>query len=131
MGASAGTEAEVVLGRDLYTLHCASCHGADLEGQPEWKRALPSGRMPAPPHDASGHTWHHPDGVLFRITKEGVAAVVGGGYQSDMPAFGDVLSDDQIRAVLTFIKSTWPERERSYQAEASHWEREEAQGSDQ
>ena len=86
--------------------------------------------MPAPPHDASGHTWHHPDGVLFRITKEGVAAVVGGGYQSDMPAFGDVLSDDEIRAVLAYIKSMWPERERAYQAEVSRWESEPAQGTD-
>ena len=59
------------LGRDLYALHCASCHGANIEGQPVWMRRLPSGRLPAPPHDASGHTWHHPDGVLFRIVKEG------------------------------------------------------------
>ncbi|MGE0653353.1 MAG: cytochrome c, partial [Alphaproteobacteria bacterium] len=70
-------------GRAIYVANCASCHGAKLEGQPDWKSRLPSGRMPAPPHDASGHTWHHPDGVLFRITREGPAAVVGGGYQSD------------------------------------------------
>lgn len=93
-------------GRAIYAANCASCHGAKLEGQPDWKNRLPSGRMPAPPHDISGHTWHHPDGVLFRITKEGPADVVGGGYQSDMPGFADVLSDDEIRAVLDFIKST-------------------------
>ena len=127
MAAGNGAEAEVALGRDLYALHCATCHGADLEGQPEWKRALPSGRMSAPPHDASGHTWHHPDGVLFRLTKDGVAAVVGGGYESDMPAFEGVLTDEEVRAVLAYIKSTWPERERAFQAEVSHWEREEAQ----
>ena len=115
------------LGRDLYALHCASCHGASLEGQPDWMRRLPSGRLPAPPHDASGHTWHHPDGVLFRIVKEGTAAVVGQGYESDMPAFAGVLSDQQIHDVVAFIKSTWPKRERSYQAEASRWEAEEAQ----
>jgi mono/diheme cytochrome c family protein len=114
------------LGRDLYARQCASCHGASLEGQPDWMRRLPSGRLPAPPHDASGHTWHHPDGVLFRIVKEGTAAVVGQGYESDMPAFAGVLSDQQIRGVLAFIKSTWPERERAYQAEASRWEAEEA-----
>jgi mono/diheme cytochrome c family protein len=111
-------------GRAIYAASCASCHGAKLEGQPDWKSRLPSGRLPAPPHDASGHTWHHPDGVLFRITKEGPAAVVGGGYQSDMPGFADVLSDDDIRAALDFIKSTWPERERQYQAEMSRRERE-------
>lgn len=104
----------ITLGRALYAEHCAACHGAELQGQPNWQERLPNGRMPAPPHDASGHTWHHPDDVLFRITKEGVSAVVPG-YASDMPAFDHVLSDEEIRAVLAFIKSTWPERERSYQ----------------
>ncbi|SJM33687.1 Cytochrome c, class I (modular protein) [Mesorhizobium delmotii] len=111
-GASPGETAAIAQGRQLYAANCASCHGANLEGQLDWKRPLPSGRMPAPPHDASGHTWHHPDGVLFRITKEGPAAVVGGGYESDMPGFRGVLSDKEIRGVLAFIKSTWPERER-------------------
>lgn len=119
--ASTGTISAEVLaqGRQVYVDHCASCHGTDLEGQPDWKSPLPSGRLPAPPHDASGHTWHHPDDVLFRLVKEGTAAIVGGGYQSDMPGFGDVLSDAEIRAVLTYIKSTWPERERRYQESVS------------
>jgi mono/diheme cytochrome c family protein len=125
-GASPG-EAAIARGRQLYAANCASCHGADLEGQPDWKTPLPSGRMPAPPHDASGHTWHHPDGVLFRITREGPAAVVGNGYESDMLGFGDLLSDEEIRAVLAFIKSTWPEREHAYQAEMSRREKEKTQ----
>ncbi len=116
--------ATLELGGAIYAEHCAACHGAALEGQPDWKRSLPSGRMPAPPHDASGHTWHHPDGVLFRITKEGAAAVVGGGYESDMPGFADVLSNEEITAVLAYIKSTWPERERAYQAERTRYEQE-------
>ena len=115
-GSVVRTSERLERGAEIYAANCASCHGAELEGQPDWKRRLPSGRLPAPPHDASGHTWHHPDDVLFRITKEGPAAVVGGGYQSDMPGFADVLSDDDIRAALEFIKSTWPERERQYQA---------------
>lgn len=119
--------ATVTRGRTLYAQHCASCHGAKLEGQPDWKSQLPTGRMPAPPHDASGHTWHHPDGMLFRITKEGPSAVVGNGYESDMPSFGEVMDDGEIQAVLTFIKSTWPERELSYQAEMSRREREKTQ----
>jgi mono/diheme cytochrome c family protein len=122
-----GDAAAIARGETLYVERCASCHGAKLEGQPNWKSPLPSGRMPAPPHDASGHTWHHPDGVLFRITKEGPAAVVGGGYESDMQGFGDILGDEDIRAVLAFIKSTWPERERAYQAEMSRREQEKTQ----
>lgn len=107
--------AQIAVGRDVYAGNCASCHGTNLEGQPDWQTPLPSGRMPAPPHDASGHTWHHSDSELFTITKKGMAAVVPG-YSSDMPSFEGVLSDDQIHAVLAFIKSTWPGRERDYQA---------------
>lgn len=109
----------IALGRMLYAEHCASCHGADLQGQPNWRQRLPNGRIPAPPHDASGHTWHHSDDALFRITKEGSAAVAGGGYESDMPGFGGVLSDERIKAVLAFIKSTWPARQRAAQAQMS------------
>jgi mono/diheme cytochrome c family protein len=113
----------IILGRHLYVEHCAACHGENLEGQPSWQERLPSGRMPAPPHDATGHTWHHSDDQLFRITRDGVAAIVGGNYESDMPGFGDVLADDDIRAILDYIKSTWPDREREYQAQMSSRDR--------
>jgi len=114
----------LAVGQSVYAQHCAGCHGAKLEGQPDWKRRLPSGRLPAPPHDASGHTWHHPDSMLFEITKKGTAAVVGGGYESDMPGFDGVLTDEQIRAALAFIKSQWPERERRHQERISQRARE-------
>lgn len=105
-------------GRSLYIANCASCHGANLEGQPDWMKRLPSGRLPAPPHDESGHTWHHSDKQLFTIVKFGLTAI-SPGYESDMPAFEGVLADAQITAVLDYIKSTWPERARKYQAERS------------
>ncbi len=98
---------QVDLGRRLYASSCASCHGASLEGQPNWQRRLATGRLPAPPHDSSGHTWHHPDSVLFGITKLGPAAYPEG-HQTDMPAFGKSLSDAEIAAVLAYIKSNWP-----------------------
>jgi mono/diheme cytochrome c family protein len=109
-----GNAAQLALGARLYAERCASCHGAKLEGQPNWQEPLSNGRMPAPPHDASGHTWHHSDGELFTLTKKGLAALVPG-YESDMPAFEGTLSDEEIRAVLAFIKSTWPRKEREYQ----------------
>nr|WP_235907626.1 cytochrome c [Siccirubricoccus phaeus] len=118
--------AQVALGRRVYGERCAGCHGANLEGQPDWQSRRPDGRLPAPPHDASGHTWHHADDVLFRITRDGTAAIVGGGYESDMPGFGGVLSDAEIRAALAFIKSTWPERERDLQERRSRLESEAA-----
>lgn len=99
---------KVALGAKLYLQHCASCHGAKLEGQPNWRSRMPNDRLPAPPHDESGHTWHHPDGVLFGITKNGlVPPYAPPGYESDMPAFAGKLSDDEIWAVLAHLKSHW------------------------
>jgi mono/diheme cytochrome c family protein len=95
-------------GAAIYRVHCASCHGADLEGQPDWRVRMDNGRLPAPPHDATGHTWHHPDAVLIDITTRGTAAVVGRGYESDMIGYQDLLSPEEIIAVLSYIKSTWP-----------------------
>ena len=100
---------QVALGAKTYAANCAACHGAKLEGQPNWREKLPNGRWPAPPHDESGHTWHHPDGILFGITKEGIVPgkYAPDGWESDMPAFGGKLSDAEIWAVLAYIKTSW------------------------
>lgn len=98
----------IAAGEEIYDAHCAVCHGADLEGEPNWKQRDAEGYAPAPPHDASGHTWHHPDRQLFTLTKYGPAKIVGQGYKSRMPGFGDILTDQEIIAVLAYIKSTWP-----------------------
>jgi len=102
-------------GEQVYHQACAMCHGANLEGQPNWKRRLPDGTMPAPPHDDTGHTWHHPDQQLFDYTKFGGAAVLPAPFKSAMPAFGDALTDAEIWAVLAFIKSSWSPRMREVQ----------------
>ena len=95
-------------GAQIYQAQCASCHGERLEGQANWRERGIHGRLPAPPHDQNGHTWHHPDDVLIRLTKEGVAKAVGlTDYASSMPAFGESLSDADIVAVLSWIKSRW------------------------
>lgn len=106
-GADANNPGLVSAGHPLYVTHCASCHGARLEGQPNWRRRRPDGVLPAPPHDATGHTWHHPDGVLFRITKDGGRGA-GSSMPSGMPGFGAAMTDRQIWAVLAYIKSRWP-----------------------
>ena len=125
-GVRLATDDESVLatGRQIYSTRCAACHGANLQGQPHWRERDASGRLPAPPHDASGHTWHHPDQVLFDITKYGVArAAQLKDYDSAMPAFDGVLSDAQIVAVLSWIKSTWPPRIRDLQRQVDEAER--------
>jgi S-disulfanyl-L-cysteine oxidoreductase SoxD len=110
---------QVARGQVVYVQYCMGCHGADLEGQPDWRRRLPSGRLPAPPHDASGHTWHHSDEMLFGMTKYGLVPgkYAPPGYESDMPAFGGILSDEDIWAVLAYIKSHWPDEIRAAQRE--------------
>lgn len=104
-------------GPAIYAAHCASCHGARGEGQPDWRQRRPDGRLPAPPHDDSGHTWHHPPAQLLAITKHGmVPPNAPPGYASDMPAFGrevgGPLSDDDIRAVLVHITGFWSSKVR-------------------
>lgn len=110
---------QVALGRSVYAQRCGSCHGANLEGEPNWQTRKPTGRLPAPPHDARGHTWHHPDAQLFGIVKKGIEPYAPPGYQSDMPAFGRTLSDEQVWAVLAYIKSSWPDHIREQQNELS------------
>jgi mono/diheme cytochrome c family protein len=107
-GIDPSDRAQVARGEAIYHQYCAACHGAELEGQPDWRRRLPNGRLPAPPHDDSGHTWHHSNAELIAMTRYGmVPPLAPEGYQSDMPAYDGVLDDDDIRAVLAFIQSTW------------------------
>lgn len=100
----------IAYGSDLYQEHCASCHGEDLSGHPDWRTPDEDGFFRPPPHDSSGHTWHHADRVLMEIIRNG-----GELPQSRMPAFGNKLSDDDIEAILDFFKDNWGEQERAYQ----------------
>ena len=114
-GADAGDPALVSLGAEVYGAHCAVCHGVSLEGQAGWRRRNADGTLPAPPHDATGHTWHHPDDYLFEYTRRGGAALVPAEFRSNMPGFADALSDAEIWAALAFIKSRWPDAVRTGQ----------------
>lgn len=103
-------QALVMQGKAIYTNNCAACHGESLQGQPNWRERMPNGRLPAPPHDKTGHTWHHPDAMLVDMVKNGLVPgrTAPRGYVSDMPAYGGVLSDEEIVSVIAYIKSTWP-----------------------
>jgi len=104
----------IVDGGRVYAAHCASCHGVNLEGQPDWMTRRPDGRLPAPPHDDSGHTWHHVNDVLFAITRNGLKPPYAPpDYASDMPAFAGVISDDEIWNVLAYIQSRWSDKVRA------------------
>jgi mono/diheme cytochrome c family protein len=74
-----------------------------------------TGRIGAPPHNENGHTWHHDDALLLNYVREG-----GMGNPEDfypMPAFGAVLSDAEIAAVVAYLKTLWTEEQRLIQAE--------------
>ena len=64
---------QVLLGAALYVDHCVECHGAALEGAENWQDSTGDGTYLPPPHDDSGHTWHHSDKVLFEYVKLGGA----------------------------------------------------------
>ena len=110
---------DIFTGQRLYAYNCASCHGINLEGQPNWQSPDANAVLPAPPHDGTGHTWHHDDELLFEYTKLGGNATLEvrgvSGFNSGMPAFGETLTDGEIWDVLAYIRSTWSEREQQAQ----------------
>ncbi|UCG25730.1 MAG: c-type cytochrome [Chloroflexota bacterium] len=111
-------DSEIALGRELYAVHCAACHGPELQGEADWQVQNEDGSFRAPPHDASGHTWHHSDSLLLESIRLGGARLpdnIGG--TSKMPAFGELLDEEQMTAILTYIKSTWPDDVRLIQWE--------------
>ena len=111
---SSGYDSAVVSrGQELFAANCATCHGAGGEGQPDWHITKDDGTLPPPPLNGDGHTWHHGDGLLYRIVNEGGKALEDPNYatfKSAMPAFGDRLTHDEIVAVLTYLKSLWSDK---------------------
>lgn len=107
-------DAQLAQGAAVYAQYCASCHGAEGEGQrPDAPlQKDDTGRFPAPPHDETGHTWHHDDDLLIEIVRDG-----GMGDENfyEMPAFGATLDDAEIKAVLAFIKTMWTDEQRAAQ----------------
>ncbi len=108
-------------GKKVYGTYCAVCHGKNLEGQPNWETFGADGRLPAPPHDESGHTWHHPDSYLVEVVLNGFTPGKNKPleYESNMPAFKNILDIDQIISALSYIKSTWSIDYREWQENAT------------
>jgi len=105
-------------GAELYAAFCATCHGIDLAGDPDWKVPNPDGSYKPPPQDSTGHTWHHSDRVLLDLIANGSDFA-----QSRMPTFGETLSEPETLAILEYLKSNWGEQERAFQWQASSQDR--------
>jgi mono/diheme cytochrome c family protein len=95
-------------GKSLYQQHCAECHGANLEGQPNWQSTPTSGKLLAPPQDDTGPTWQISDARVYKSIFEGSA-------NGEMPSFRDKLSGRDAVAILSYIKSRWSYANRLYQ----------------
>ena len=108
---------QVEAGRRVYQEHCASCHGSRGEGQATWERPNAQGELPAPPHNAKGHTWKHSDAMLYRMVSEGWRDPFNKTRHLTMPAFRDQLSPDEIRNVITYLKTLWTSEQRQFQWE--------------
>jgi mono/diheme cytochrome c family protein len=91
-------------GARVFQENCAACHGKRAEGAPDWRKPGPDGKYPAPPLNGTGHGWHHPLKILFRVVKKGSP-----GGQGTMPAWGEKLSDDEMIAAIAWFQSKWPE----------------------
>lgn len=109
----------VRLGQRVYARSCAVCHGAQGEGAPDWQALSEAGELPPPPHGPAGHTWKHSDGMLYRIISDGWRDPFNRTERLTMPAFRDVLTPEEIRAVITYLKTLWTDEQRRFQWEES------------
>lgn len=106
-------------GRKVYQQYCASCHGINGEGAPNWQERDARGELPAPPHNAQGHTWRHSDVMLYQMISKGLRDPFNKTTRLTMPPFASVLSSEQIHAVIEYLKTLWTPEERQFQAEES------------
>ena len=117
--AASGQARRVEMGKRVYGTQCASCHGARAEGAPKWREPDANGEMPAPPHNRTGHTWKHGDGMLYRIVRDGWRDAFNKTQRLTMPRFKDQLSPKEIRAVIEYLKTRWTPEQRRFQRDES------------
>lgn len=116
----AADKSQVEQGREVYQQYCQSCHGPEGKGLTEqWRERDALGELPAPPHDATGHTWRHSDAMLYQMISEGWRDPFNKSDRLTMPAFGEVLTREEIEDVLAYLRTLWTEEQRQYQRERS------------
>ena len=111
------------IGKEAYNLRCGHCHGFNGEGQliQTVENTLSLGMSLVPAHDSTGHTWQHPDQLLLRVIKEGISNPLD---QFPMEPYAEVMTDDQINAVISYIKLWWTDEQRQHQRELTeNWAR--------
>jgi len=100
----------VARGEQLYAASCVQCHGGPTGGQ--------ISDIP-PRHNAQGHTWHHADCLLTDIVLDGLPPRPGASGDQIMPAFRGELTEIEVDAILTYLKTWWTDEQRQAQAEVT------------
>lgn len=100
-GGKAPDPEAVKRGQPIYENNCQRCHQAQGVGE-----NIPDGIRnpefrPAIPLNEEAHAWHHLDDQLVEIIGKG---------NSRMPPFKQILSEDELRDVIAYMKSFWSER---------------------
>jgi mono/diheme cytochrome c family protein len=99
-------------GKLLYLANCVTCHGVNLQGNPNWRSGTDKdGQRLPPPLNGTGHTWHHSPGVLSQIIKYGLK-IYDENYEGKM-AGNENLTDKEIYSLLEYITSVWSEELRT------------------
>ena len=106
-------------GRKVYATTCAACHQAAGEGTEVY-----------PP--LAGSEWVTGDeGRLARIVLHGLTGeieVAGTAYSGVMPGWGVMFKDDELAAVMTYIRSSWGNKAPAVRAETVARVRQESAG---
>ncbi|GAC1659531.1 MAG: hypothetical protein NVS4B3_28040 [Gemmatimonadaceae bacterium] len=100
------------LGKQLYARNCQACHQATGLGIP--------GAFP--PLVGSAWAVSSPDtvGRILLNGLQGPVVVAGAPFNGAMPAWRDVMSDEEIAAVLTYVRQWAPNRGGSVSPEVIH-----------
>lgn len=94
----------------LYLLACAGCHAPDGTGLAQVQLGF---EIPMPDFTDCRFAAREPDSDWFAVTHEGGPARA---FDRMMPAFGESLTDDEIQAILDYVRSlctdhAWPRGE--------------------
>ena len=97
------TPEQVAQGAEVFAENCAQCHGEQAEGiHEDWRERLDDGSFPPPPLNGSAHAWHHPRSILLRVINNGGIPLGG-----QMPAFEDVLDEQEKLAAIAYFQDFW------------------------
>lgn len=96
--------AMITRGESIYEQRCLSCHGPELRGD----GPAADGMQPPPADFAEAHTMVHDEATLVYWVRNGKQGTA-------MPGFGDTLTDQEIRDVLSFVER----RQRAFASEST------------